>query len=109
MDWTMDQRFRSCIVLGIRPDAGAEEIKRAYRDLARQWHPDRVGPDERRRREAAERFRQIAEAYRTLQGEESTPRTGGRAVPSEPGYDAVGWKEAVASHGRQQAEVEASR
>lgn len=33
-------------VLGVSPDAGADEIKRAYRQLARRYHPD-ISGDER--------------------------------------------------------------
>lgn len=32
-------------VLGVSPDAGADEIKRAYRQLARRYHPDISGDD----------------------------------------------------------------
>ncbi len=32
-------------VLGVAPDAGAEEIQRAYRQLARRYHPDISGDD----------------------------------------------------------------
>jgi molecular chaperone DnaJ len=47
-------------VLGVAPDAGAEEIKRAYRQLARRYHPDISGDD----RTAA--FLEIARAYEVL-------------------------------------------
>ena len=50
------------VVLGLPHGATESEIKRAYRRLARRFHPD-INPGDR----AAEaRFRQIAEAYETL-------------------------------------------
>lgn len=50
------------VVLGVRHGATEAEIKRAYRRLARRFHPD-INPGDR----AAEaRFRQIVEAYETL-------------------------------------------
>jgi molecular chaperone DnaJ len=50
------------IVLGVQRGASPGEIKRAYRRLARRYHPD-INPGDR---EAAGRFRQILEAYETL-------------------------------------------
>lgn len=51
-------------VLGIRPGASGEEIRRAYVRLARQHHPDVVAPD--RREAAEERMRAINEAWAVL-------------------------------------------
>jgi DnaJ-class molecular chaperone len=48
--------------LGVQRDASAEEIKRAYRRLARKFHPD-VNPGNRR---AEERFKKISLAYDIL-------------------------------------------
>jgi molecular chaperone DnaJ len=48
-------------VLGVRRDATSEEIKRAYRRLARDLHPD-VNPD----RAAQERFKEVTAAYEVL-------------------------------------------
>ena len=50
------------IVLGVRHGASQAEIKRAYRRLARRFHPD-INPGDR---VAAERFRQVVVAYETL-------------------------------------------
>jgi molecular chaperone DnaJ len=47
-------------VLGVSPGAGADEIKRAYRQLARRYHPDISGDD----RGAA--FLEVARAYEVL-------------------------------------------
>ncbi len=49
-------------VLGVARNATGDEVKKAYRNLARRYHPDRNDGDEM----AAERFREIAEAYETL-------------------------------------------
>ena len=48
-------------LLGVGRDATGEEIKRAYRRLARELHPD-VNPEP----EAQERFKQITAAYEVL-------------------------------------------
>jgi curved DNA-binding protein CbpA len=48
--------------LGVRPDASEEEIRKAYRRLAIQWHPDR-NPGVAN---ATQRFQEISEAYAVL-------------------------------------------
>jgi len=45
-------------VLGVSPDASAEEIKKAYRKLAHLHHPDKNSGDAA----AEERFKEIGEA-----------------------------------------------
>jgi molecular chaperone DnaJ len=47
--------------LGVRRDAGADEIKKAYRRLARELHPD-VNPDP----ETQDKFKEITQAYEVL-------------------------------------------
>ncbi|WP_197383593.1 molecular chaperone DnaJ [Mycolicibacterium mengxianglii] len=49
-------------VLGVSSDAGADEIKRAYRKLASELHPDK-NPDNPA---ATERFKAVSEAYSVL-------------------------------------------
>jgi DnaJ-class molecular chaperone len=48
-------------VLGVSKSASAEELKRAYRKLALEWHPDR-----NKSPEANEKFKEINEAYAVL-------------------------------------------
>jgi len=48
--------------LGIAQDATDDEIKKAYRKLAMQWHPDK-NPDNK---QAEEIFKRVAEAYSVL-------------------------------------------
>ena len=48
-------------ILGVTQDAGPDEIKRAYRRLARELHPD-VNPDVG----AQERFAEVSAAYEVL-------------------------------------------
>jgi molecular chaperone DnaJ len=49
-------------VLGVSKSSSQDEIKKAYRELARKWHPDRNQDDD----EAEERFKEIQQAYGVL-------------------------------------------
>jgi len=49
-------------ILGVKKDEKAEAIKKAYRKLARKWHPD-VNPGNK---EAEQKFKEISEAYDAL-------------------------------------------
>jgi cytochrome c-type biogenesis protein CcmH/NrfG len=51
-------------ILEISPGASAEEIKAAYHQMAKLWHPDRFSGDAKP--EAERRFRQLAEAFNML-------------------------------------------
>lgn len=48
-------------VLGVSKDASPDQIKKAYRKLAMRYHPDR-----NKSKDAAEKFRQVNEAYAAL-------------------------------------------
>jgi molecular chaperone DnaJ len=64
------------IILGVDRAAALGEIKRAYKRLARKYHPD-INPGDRT---AAAQFRQISEAYETLSDPERRQR-----------YDTIGY------------------
>jgi molecular chaperone DnaJ len=53
-------------VLGVPRDAGEADIKKAYRKLAMEYHPDRNNGD----KAAEEKFKQITEAYEVLRDAE---------------------------------------
>jgi molecular chaperone DnaJ len=55
-------------VLGVSKKASKDDIKKAYRKLAMQYHPDRnSSPD------AEEKFKEISEAYAVLIGKQQPP------------------------------------
>jgi curved DNA-binding protein CbpA len=58
------------VILGVEHGATESDIKRAYRRLARRFHPD-INPGDRM---AEARFRQILEAYETLMDPERRSR-----------------------------------
>jgi molecular chaperone DnaJ len=51
-------------ILGLKKGASKEEIKKAYRNLALKFHPDRVPED--KKKEAEEKFKEISESYAVL-------------------------------------------
>src|SRR3989442_12512534 len=73
-------------VLGVGRNASAEELKRAYRKLALQHHPDRNGGNP----QAEARFKEINEAYEVLSDQSKRQRydTFGHAgTQGMPGFD----------------------
>lgn len=53
-------------VLGLKEGASQDEVKSAFRDLVKVWHPDRFGSDVRLRAKADLKLKEINEAYIVL-------------------------------------------
>jgi len=53
-------------ILGVSKNASQDEIKKAYRKLARKYHPDHAGGD----KASEDKFKEISEAYAVLSDEE---------------------------------------
>jgi curved DNA-binding protein CbpA len=68
---SLDEYYK---VLGVDPSATPEELKKAYRDLVKEWHPDRVLHNPRLHKNAQEKLREINEAYDQLQSIVSNPK-----------------------------------
>jgi DnaJ like chaperone protein len=57
-------------ILEIDKNASNEEVKKAYRAMAKKYHPDRVNTqDEAIKRGAEEKFKEVQKAYETIQKE----------------------------------------
>lgn len=57
-------------VLGVDKSASADEIKKAYRKLAKKYHPD-LNPDDK---EAEVHFKEVNEAYEVLSDDQKKSR-----------------------------------
>lgn len=57
-------------ILGLKKDASADDIKRAYRKMAMKYHPDRNSSD----KDAEVKFKEAAEAYEVLSDNEKRQR-----------------------------------
>lgn len=75
--------------LGVSKDASAEEIKKAYRQLAKKYHPDRNKGDET----AAQQFKEVNEAYQVLSDDTKRKQYDmyGSAEPGAGGFGGGGF------------------
>lgn len=75
-------------ILGVSKNTSAAEIKKAYRKLALQYHPDR-----NKEKDAAEKFKEVTEAYEILSNpkKKETYDQFGHAAFSAQGEPASGW------------------
>jgi curved DNA-binding protein len=84
--------------LGVPRDASNEDIRKAYRKLARQYHPD-----VNKEAGAEDRFKEISEAYEVLRDEEKRERYNRLGANWKAGEDvsgAAGWEEVFGRGGR---------
>jgi hypothetical protein len=70
---------RALRLLDLEPGATPQQLREAYRDLVRVWHPDRFEADERLRQKATSRLSEINAAYRFLNAISPSPWPAGRA------------------------------
>lgn len=74
-------RKEALTILEVAETATREEIQRAYRTLARVWHPDRFPNDPELQRKAQDKLKQINAAYEILK---SAAFAAGQATTSQP-------------------------
>ena len=75
----MNHSLERCYeILGLDNQASAHEVKAAYRDLAKVWHPDRFAHDPRLQQKAQDKLKEINDAYERL----SSVKPGVRAKPA---------------------------
>jgi tetratricopeptide (TPR) repeat protein len=93
-------------ILGVGYGASSEELKLAYHDLVREWHPDKHQHDAKVQKRAEEKLKQINVAYAKLKDYRPSHALRGSAArsaqqerePSRPAYEAQ-WQRASATAG----------
>lgn len=69
-------------VLGVKPEASEQEIKKAYHRSALRWHPDK---NQNNKEEADRKFKKISEAYEVLRSKEKRRHYDDRRAGRKPG------------------------
>lgn len=77
--------------LGLPRGVSKEDVKQAYRDLVKVWHPDRFTNDPKLQDKAQEKLKEINKAYTALQTRRSSRRTPAvQPAPPAHGLSAAG-------------------
>jgi hypothetical protein len=74
-------RYYSAV--GLRPGAAKDEAKKAYRDLAQVWHPDRFSHSPRLQKKAQENLTRINAAFEVLKDYDPPPQAPDQARLSD--------------------------
>lgn len=69
-------------VLSVDPTAPMAQVRQAYLDLVKVWHPDRFEHDVRLREKASQSLRRVNEAYAILQRPPSRTQSAARSSPA---------------------------
>ena len=88
-------------VLGVSPDASDEEIKKAYRDLAKRYHPD-MNPGDA---SAAEKMNEINDAYDRIKSGDTAPSP---AAGGGTAYQSYGTQDPFGAYGQSQQQYRQS-
>jgi hypothetical protein len=78
----MDELRRAGAILGVPQGATPEQLRTRYRELVKQWHPDRYASDPQGQAEAEARMREINVAFDLLLAASAVPRS---YEPAGPG------------------------
>lgn len=70
-----DESSKYYELLGVAPGTSGRELKQAYHDMAKVWHPDRFSHDPRLQRKAQEKLKEINDAYEQLTSGAAARRT----------------------------------
>ena len=87
-------------VLGLSPGASDEEVKKAYRALAKKYHPDRNPGDEA----AARKMQEINAAYEQIKDPNKTAQTYNRGYSGYGGYHYGGYSQGEPNYMRAAAQ-----
>ena len=89
-------------ILGVPANASEEEIKKAYRNLSRKYHPD-ANVNNPNKEQAEERFKEVQQAYQAIMDEREGKTNGygsaGNAYGGFGGFGGFGGEQRTSSYG----------